>query len=216
MKEFQTEHAKNLPDVYRKDKDSNNYKILEIERYAVNKLRDTLAEIENILDFNNARGKTLDLWGQRLGQVRGMATDEKYLLMIKAKIARNLSSGSYPDIINAICLTLECEPSEVVIVEDTEPCTVKVVTLPLETINRAGFSTSQIVAIIQSLLPSGVKLSTFTFDGTFELAHSYEDMKTDGETKGLTDSYENIKNPDAIGGYLGATNSDESDEVLPI
>ena len=216
MKEFQRDHVKNLPDVYRKDKDSNNFKILEVERFAVNELRQTLSEIEFILDFNNARGKTLDMWGKRLGQARGVATDEKYLLMIKARIARNISSGSYPDIINAVCLTLDCDPSEVVIVEDTEPCTVKIVALPLETVNRAGLSTSQLIAIVKSLLPSGVKLSTFTFDGTFELAHSYEDMTVDGSTKGLTDTYENMENPDAIGGYLGVTNSDERDEVLPI
>lgn len=216
MKEFQNEHVKNLPDVYRKDKDSNNYKILEIERFAVNQLRQTLSEIENILDFNNARGKTLDNWGKRLGQARGVATDEKYLLMIKARVARDLSIGSYPDIVNAICLTLNCEPSEVVIVEDAEPCAVKIVTLPLETVNSAGLSSSQLVAIVQSLLPAGVKLSSFTFDGTFELAHSYEDMTVDGEKKGLTDTYEDMRDPDAIGGYVGVTNSDANDELLPI
>lgn len=247
LTDFNANLVKNLPDSYKKTVDSNNFKILEIERITCNDLRkhlwgfyscekcgDTIpfgeqicpicgakgvkvnSGVYDILDINNATGKTLDMYGKRVGQARGLADDEKYLLMIKAKIMRNLSNGSYPSIINALCMTFDCEPSKVLLVDGDEPCTVMVEILPLEVINKAGLTTSQTVSIIKSLLPIGVKLQTFLFEGTFELATSYEDMKVDGNIKGLTDTYENMKNPDAIGGYLGVTAGDEADTTLPI
>ena len=224
--EFNTNLVKNLPDAYRKTTDSNNFKILEIERIACDDLRSGLRQIynthaeneadEGILNIDNARGKTLDLYGDRVRQARGVATDSQYLLMIKAKIMRNISNGSYPSILNAMCGTFSCDPSQVLITDGEQPCTVKIVSLPLAAINNAGLSTSQTLAIVKSMLPVGISIETFMFGGTFELAFSYEDMKVDGETKGLTDTYENLKNRDAIGGYLGVTVGDENEEILPI
>ena len=83
-------HAKNLPDAYRKDKDSNNYKILEVERDAVSQLNAMLNQIYEITDLENATGKTLDLYGEKIGQDRGKATDEQYRVLIRAKAVRNL------------------------------------------------------------------------------------------------------------------------------
>ena len=221
-----TNLVKNLPDAYKKTSDSNNFKILEVERLACEDLRKGLRQIfnihaekpedEGILNIDNAKGKTLDLYGERVGQARGLATDSKYLMMIKAKIMRNIINGSYQAVVNALCATLNCEPSEVLITEDDEPCTVTLAAIPLTTIIEAGFTTSQIVAIVKAMLPVGVRLNSFLFEGTFELAKSYDDMKVDGDTKGLTDTYENMKNLDAIGGYLGVTQGDENDIILPI
>lgn len=201
--------VKNLPDAYAKTTDSNNFKILEIERVACEDLRTTLQSIDNILDLNNAKGNTLDLYGERVGQARGLANDDKYLLMIKSKILRNLSNGSYPSIANAICSTFNCEPSQVLIIDDTEPCTVKIVTLPLSIINSAGLTTSQTVAIIKSILPVGISLTSFFFEGTFEF--SAEENEYD-EEKGFANS----ESDQSIGGYLGVTGSDTTDELLPI
>lgn len=200
--------AKNLTDAYQKRPESNNYKILEIERVACSDLRATLQEIDNILDINNARGKTLNLYGERVGQARGQAGDEKYLIMIKAKLARSLASGSYPSIANALCITFNCEPSQVLIVDGEEPCTVNVVSLPLAVINKADLTTSQTLAIIQSLLPAGVKVSSFLFEGTFEFSNTENEYD---ENAGFTDVEDG-----AIGGYFGVTSGDEKDIILPI
>ena len=91
--EYNENLVKNLPDAYKKTTDSNNFKILEVERLALSDVRASLQEVANILDINNAKGKTLDLYGERVGQARGLADDDKYLLMIKAKLMRNLSNG---------------------------------------------------------------------------------------------------------------------------
>ena len=207
--EFNENLVKNLPDAFKKTTDSNNFKILEIEKRTLADIRTDLQEIDNILDINNARGKTLDLYGERVGQVRGVADDDKYILMIKAKIMRNLSNGSYPSIVNAICETFSCEPSKVYITDGDDPFTVNIVTLPLEVINKAGLSTSQTLAMIKSMLPVGVSLTSFLFDGTFEFGANENDYD---EGKGFAIS----ESDQSIGGYLGATQGDETDVILPI
>lgn len=245
--EYKKNLVKNLPDAYKKTTDSNNFKILEIERKTLEDVRKSLwgydkckkcgneaitqenqncpvcgsetvriNGINDILNIDNAKGKTLDLYGERVGQARGLATDEKYILLIKAKIMRNISNGSYPSILTSLCLTFGCDPSQIYFTDGEEPFTVNMAALPLEVINAAGLTSAQTVAIIKSLLPVGISLSSFVFEGTFEFARSYEDMTIDGDTEGLTDTYENMNNPDAIGGYLGVAAGDEVDEILPI
>lgn len=207
--EYNQNLVKNLPDAYKKTTDSNNFKILEVERLACEDLRKTLQEIDNILDIDNAKGKTLDMYGERVGQARGLANDDKYILMIKAKIMRNLSNGSYPSIINALCETFECEPSQVLVIDDTEPCTVKVMSLPLSVINAAGLTISQTLAIIKSILPVGISLTSFYFEGTFEFGTDENEID---ETKGFAIS----EADQSIGGELGAMQGDEQDITLPI
>ena len=200
-------HVKNLPDAYKKTTDSNNFKILEIERIACQDLRDSLYQVAEMLDVNNAKGKTLDYYGERVGQARGVADDVKYLLMIKSKIARNISNGSYQSIVDALCLTFSCEPSQVLIVEEEEPCSVRFAMLPLEVINAAGLTISQTIALIQAMLPVGTSVSSFLFEGSFEFGTGEKEY--DEETGFADDA-------GAIGGYLGATGADNSDELLPI
>lgn len=207
--EFNRNLVKNLPDAFKKTPDSNNFKILEIERVAITDIKEGLQAIDNILDINNAKGKTLDLYGERVGQARGLADDDKYILMIKAKNMRNLSNGSYPSIISALCETFSCDPSQIFITDGDEPYTVKIVTLPLEVINKAGLTTSQTIAIIKSMLPVGVTLTSFLFEGTFEFGANEDDYD---EEKGFAIS----EDDQSIGGYFGAMQGDETDIILPI
>ena len=44
MSEWKDVHVENLPDCYRKDTDSNNYKILEIEKRTVNEFREFITQ----------------------------------------------------------------------------------------------------------------------------------------------------------------------------
>ena len=158
--EFNREnHAKNLPDSYAKHKESNNFKILEIERTACDKSRETLSEIDSILDFNNARGATLDLYGDRIGCRRNGLDDDRFLYKIKAKIAQDLSSGSLPSIQNALSLIFGYDPSTVSIKNGDTPCTVAITQFPLDTVIELGFTLREAGEIIQSLLPVGVRIS---------------------------------------------------------
>ena len=105
--------AYNLPDAYDKKPTSNNYKILEIERLEAETLREGLYNIESILDISKATGKTLDYYGERIGQKRGLATDDQYRVLILAKIMRHLSNGRYNSVVECLSKTFNCELDEI-------------------------------------------------------------------------------------------------------
>lgn len=200
--------ARNLPDCYKKDTSSNNYKILEVERQANVALRETLESINNILDISNATGKVLDMYGKKYGQLRGNATDAQYRTLIRAKIARSLASGSYKDIIDALCFTFSCTPDELLIADGQSPASVYVQDIPLDTILKAGFSASQAEQIIKSTLPLGTTCESMLFEGTFEFgADEYELDENAGFSEAENGEY---------GGYLGYTSSSEIEGDLPI
>lgn len=208
MKLYQEEYIKNLPDSYRKDKDSNNCKLLELAKYSVEDLRKTLQQLVDSLDLNNATGKTLDLYGEMLGQNRGLSTDEQYRMLIKTRIMRNLSNGSNKSVVNSLAAILNCNSSEISI-QDTEnkTCSVSISSIPLETVLLAGMSTKQFEALIKTLMPVGVTFEQFAYDGTF----TFSDLENEyNETEGFSDVEEGT-----IGGYLGVLSGDENGVILP-
>lgn len=209
MAEFYFDNlAKNLPDAYKKDINSNNYKILEIERTANVELRSVLEGISGAFDIDNASGYALDMLGKRFGQPRGRATDTQYRMMIKSKIVRGLSDGSYKSIIDAICYTFGCTINDVLITETSTPMTAKIDKVPLQSIIKAGFSTKQAEQIIKKMFPTTVALESVFFDGTFEFGASeneYDVKSGFGDVEDRT-----------IGGYFGWTGADESIDTLPI
>lgn len=210
MKQFDhTNQARNLPDCYAKDVNSNNYKVLLVEGISVNDgLQIDIKAVDNALDIENATGKTLDLYGEMVNQARGQADDVKYRLMIKSKVASSFVSGDHKSIVDAICLTFNCKPSEVSLKEiEGSPCSVELGEIPLDTIIAAELSPSQAVAMIKRLLPTGVKLDSFLFEGTFEFSEA--ESEADAST-GFADE------DGTIGGYLGITSGDEDDAILPI
>lgn len=210
MAEFNFDNlAKNLPDCYKKDNNSNNFKILEIERLANVELRKALDEISFILNIDNAKGATLDLYGARFGQARGKATDSQYIAMIKSKIVRSLSSGSYKNIVDALCYTFNCNKDEILLSESqTEPMTITLEKLPLENIINAGFSIDQAAKIVKRMLPVGVVAESILFEGTFEFSDAENEYD---ETAGFSD-----KEDSDIGGYLGWIGTRENEGELPI
>lgn len=209
MKQFDSgNYVKNLPDCYLKSESSNNHKILSVEKHAISDLETDITDIFNSLDLNSATGETLDLYGDMLSQPRGVATDDQYILLIRSKIMRNLSGGDYLSVARAICHTFECEPSQVLILEKDEPCTVELVTLPLSVIVKAGLTTKQTTAMIKQLLPVGITLESYLFEGTFafsSLENEYDENAGFCDVEGGT-----------IGGYLGITYGSDDEPILPI
>lgn len=219
MAEFYFDNlAKNLPDAYKKDINSNNYKILEIERQSNNDLRSLLDCIANSLDIDNATGATLDMYGKRFGQPRGKATDAQYKLMIKSKIVRGMSNGSYKEIVDALCFTFNCPIDDVSIIE-TAPMKVELQNLKLDTVLNAGFETSQIYQLVKSLMPVGVTLEPISLEGTFEFG---EGVIVDGKMEISENDYDENKGfaiseaDQSIGGYFGAAQGNETSTELPI
>lgn len=187
-------HAKNLPDAYKKTQDSNNAKLLEIEKDAVNILRESINAVYDSLDIDLATGKSLNLYGEMLGQDRGTATDEQYRALLKSRIVRNLSGTDHNSIVNAICLTFGCEPSEIHLSEEEGKCAVTLEGIPFDAINRINIDSNTAMQIVKTLMPAGVGFASLNFSGTFEFGG--DEMLYD-EEKG----FGNIEQ--TIGGTLG-------------
>ena len=200
-------YAKNLPDAFLKTEDSNNFKILDIERQSIDEHTADLYSIFEIMNLDNAKGKTLDRYGERVGQPRGLATDSQYILMIKAKIMRALGNGTYASVLNSLCITFGCDASQVYIEESEEPCLISKITLPLSILNTTGMTVNQAISLIKTLLPICIRFNDLDLNGTFEFD---DNENVYDELKGFCD----IENG-SIGGYLGYTTSDVNDPELP-
>lgn len=198
--------ARNLPDAYSKSDDSNNAKILSVEKRSMDALRESIRVIYDSLDINQATGKTLDLYGDMFGQLRGAATDEQFRILIKNRIIRNMADADHTSVVNAICATFGCDPSEVLLTELDEPCRVKVEGLPISVLNESNIDLNTAVQIVAGLMPAGVYIEAMEFTGTFEFGVT--ELEYDAE-KGFGNEEQ------TIGGYLGLL-SDSQGSNLPV
>lgn len=197
---------KNLPDAYCKKETSNNAKILEIEKHALDNLRSAVNAITESLDLDNAYGKTLDLFGEMFGQARGVATDEQLRILIKNRIVRNFADADHTSIVNALCMTFNCSPSEIILTE-TGTCRVRLDGLPFSSLNENNIDVNTAVQIVNGLMPAGVFMEAMEFSGTFEFSDGTELVYN--ESAGFADEAQ------TIGGYLGLA-ANGSDSILPV
>lgn len=202
-----------MPDCYRKDQESNNVKILKLGRLAAEQLRADIRAVLESLDLGHATGKTLDLYGDMLGQRRGLLNDEQYRYMLLSKIGRNTVQGDYNSIMDTLVLMFGSQMGDITlddleVEEEERPCVVKLTKFPVQILISAGFSSRQAVAMIESLLPICVTLAADNFEGTFEFA----------ESVGVYDELAGFGNVEqTIGGYLGLyLGDDDKIPVLPI
>lgn len=208
MKFFQEDYIKNLPDCYNKDPTSNNYKILQLLKYDAEKFQSTLQELWDCLDLDKAAGHTLAMYGDMVGQSRGLASDEQFKILIKTKIARNRCESNYKSVIDCICRVLDCQPSEMLIEELDAPCSVRLVDVPLDKIIGADLTPNQFSQIVATLLPAGVSLEIGSFSGT--LVFSDEEMEASRDTGFCQNEGDNY------GGTFGLLGDEGDSAVLPI
>lgn len=203
-------NVERLPDSYRKDKNSNNYKLLELNAQAIKKLKKDINAVDDSLDLEKATGQTLDFYGDMVGQKRGLLNDKQYRYMLYAKIGRNIVGADYNSIMDVIVLAFNCNQGDITLddfelLEEERPCVVKLTKFPLFVLVNAGFSSRQAVQIIESILPICVTLDADNFDGTFEFAELY------GEYDAAT-GFGDIEQ--TVGGYLGLLLGD--DDLIPV
>lgn len=197
----------NLPDAYSKEIGSNNDKILEIEKSALDALRESVSALCESLEIEKAYGRTLDLYGEMFGQARGIATDEQYRVLIKNRIIRNLTNADFNSIVNAIAMTFGSDPSDIMLKELDEPCKVTLEGLPISQLNASNIDVTTAVQIVNGLIPVGVHMESVSFSGTFEFAGGTELVYS--AEAGFADEGH------TIGGYLGLV-SDGTGSNLPV
>lgn len=199
-------------DHFRKDDGSNIYKIASLFSDELQLTKETNDLILEWRDIDKAQGKALDLIGRNINQFRGVATDEVYRILLKSKIARNLSDGTIDTIIEVIATALSADKSEIKIKEGWEVGkydrpSIEMMQLPLVRLLESGIDPINFVRIIQKTVSAGVKVETVELEGTFELGTVALQQDTD---EGLSDI------DMTTGGTLGAMYSTDDIVQLPI
>lgn len=203
-----------LTDNYDKRPNSKIGKLFKIIADELDEINNTTKLVEKSRDIDKASGFTLDKIGSNVKQFRGAATDGIYRVLIKSKIARNMSTGDINTIISVVAQSIDAEPTQIKIKEmyndltEPEPAAIKLLEIPLEKINEIGMSSSQFGRMISKTLGAGIGLKEIRMEGTFEFGD-------------IGEAFDNIKgfgdlNNEAIGGFFGATYSPADDVNLPI
>ena len=177
-----------LTDNYRKDTDSNIGKLLNLVASELEDIKESLETTERYRDIDQATGATLDRIGQNIQQLRGPATDEVYRIMLKSKIARNLSTGDINTIIRVLATTLNTDAENIKVTElysgsTPEPAAV-FIRFPTVLINQIGLSANQFGRIVNRITAAGVRADV-TFEGTF--AFSSNPTQSETSNQGFAD-----------------------------
>lgn len=210
-----------ISDAYTKDPNSNLGKLLSVLDDEIIQLKNTFSRVEDWRNLNNAQGKTLDLIGNNIGQKRGKANDEVYRSLIKSKIARDRSDGTFNKVIEVLAQTLNCDAKEFQLHSSSKPASVYMTNAPIKTIYASGLTPYTFTNIVQSALSAGVQVEFVQLNGTFELSSIHDGLSSvETPTMGATlnDSFtlqaesdlnnlgvglSSVTNP-TIGGDLGA------------
>jgi hypothetical protein len=203
-----------LTDNYDKDPQSNIGKLMSILNVQLNDLLQTLDTMEKWRDIDLAQGSTLDGIGQNVAQPRGAASDQVYRILIKSKIARNLSRGDINTVIRVIALAVNAQHSEIEIHEkftdplEPEPAAISLLRLPLSRISDSEIDLRQFARIIQKTVAAGVRVDAVELQGTFSFS-SVSDVELD-PAAGFADIDQ------LTGGTLGAVFTPAVETDLPI
>ena len=160
-----------LTDNYRKDPDSNIGKLLNVVAGEIEEVQTALEATESYRDIDQAAGATLDRIGLNAQQYRGVANDDMYRILIKSRLARNLSTGDMNTIIKVLAITLGVAESEIKVTElhalpvNPEPAAI-FLRFPPATINAAGLSANQFGRMISRVVAAGVR-ADISIEGTF-------------------------------------------------
>jgi hypothetical protein len=168
-------NAKLLPDAYKQD--GNHKHVLDLNEQARDEFIQAMNEVLDSLDLETASGSTLDMYGEIVNQKRGGLSDKAFRAMIKYKIAKYLSQGDYNTIMSLMKFLLNSEDGGFVMT-DAGNASVAITKLPLTTMIDAGFTSHQVIQLIEEFLPAGVGINRLNFEGTFAFSSSDECEKT--------------------------------------
>ncbi|MFC2948524.1 DUF2612 domain-containing protein [Virgibacillus sediminis] len=197
----------------RKDPDSNLRKLMTIFSEQLQDLENTNAKIKEWRDIDNAEGQGLDQIGEIVRQSRGVASDEIYRVLLKAKNAQAYSDGAVNSVIKVISIALDIEPTQFKVTpkwndaDEPEEAAVKVLEVPVHRLNEVGLTTSQFSVLVQRTLSAGVRLDSIELSGTF----SFGGIPIENDANaGFADI------DGTTGGYFGTVFIPATDEELPL
>ncbi|KZE66998.1 hypothetical protein AWM68_19855 [Fictibacillus phosphorivorans] len=207
-----TDIIRKLPDLFTKKSDSNVGKMVLLLSEQIDTLNVTFSKIESWRDINLAEGSTLDMIGENSGQRRGQATDEIMRVLIKARIARNSSDGTFNSVIYALARSINADPTKIKIralYEENDPAAVVIEGVPLAELNKVGMTAVQFGYIAQKVVAAGIRVAAVDLRGTFGFSSQNNVLETNTET-GFAPLDQ------SRGGTLGATFEPDQTLQLPI
>ena len=212
MLNYLVEMLKKLTDNYAKDANSKIGKLFNLVSTELEQADGAFTSIENYRDIDQATGETLDRIGKNVQQFRGAANDDIYRILIKSKIARNLSTGDVNTIIRILAITLNADESNIAVEElysSSAPESAAVfISVPATHLNSIGFSITQFGRFVNRIVAAGIKanaLSQGAFSFSAQLAASEADSNA-----GFADVLQ------TTGGFFGAAYDPGNDIDLPL
>ena len=164
--------TKKLPDAYRKDTDSNNYKLMQLCNLLNTDFSADVRSIFHSRDIHNATGKTLDKYGEMIGQSRNGATDEQYRFLILYKISRLKAESDCNSVILSLSQMFNAEHGVISISEYSSGVQINGITI--EMAESTGFTMTEIENMVSDLLPIGVSGGRTVFSGTLLVNSKYK------------------------------------------
>lgn len=163
-----------IPDAFAKTKESNFGKVFIILSNELEKAKQAAETIEEWRDIDLAEGKTLDRIGNDYEQHRGQDGDSLYRFMIKSKIEQSQSNGTFNELINVICRTINCQPEDVNIVAGRfydalgnytgEPLAIEINSVPMRFFVDSGIKVSAFIDSVRSSAAAGVRIISISIE----------------------------------------------------
>lgn len=149
----------NLPDIFAKDEDSVNYKLLQLHSLEKDIQRDILAQVAEAMTIGGAGECALDdIHGGRLNLPRGACEDEAYRIKLRAKAMQNIADGSFPKMIEALAYILQIDASEIKIRECPDSNNVTIEDISLVALRNAGIALGEIIPMTEKLLAVNINV----------------------------------------------------------
>ncbi|MFL2132998.1 hypothetical protein [Desemzia sp. FAM 23990] len=185
-----------IPEAFSNLPESNFGKILILMDHQLMKVKETAQTIEEWHDMDLAKGSTLNKIGNDYEVIRGSDNDYLYRFRIKSKIATAQSNGTFDEIINVICKSINANPEDVsVIVYENEPLAIQIEKVPIKYFNDTGIKISSFVDSVRDAVAAGVRVESIVIESAslMEIQHKrtvytikYGSFSGDGTLSGET------------------------------
>ena len=154
-----------IPEAFANLPESNFGKIFLLLDSQLSKVKETAETIEQWHDMDLAEGATLDRIGEDYEVVRGSDNDYLYRFRIKSKIATAQSNGTFDEIINVICKTINADPKDVSVIKyKNEPLAIQVESVPIKYFNDTGIKISSFVESVRAAAAAGVRVESIVIE----------------------------------------------------
>lgn len=192
------ELIKLLSTAFRKDQDSNNYKLLKVVDSEFTNIEQTINDIKNAHFVDLAQGKSLDYIASLFNVRRKQnESDDHFRARIKLAFSKITDMTTINDIKEMLAATIQTETSRIKVMDkwDSEPA-LFFIYLFMQDLNNAGINIDELRELIKLIKPTGVKVQAFQL-GTFT-------YRSAGEASDPTKGYNDLSNSNPDGGtYAG-------------